>query len=97
MIRQLEENDFNFSSKWEELGLQLSVSLDDRQRVSVQAHMSQDFRSATEDVLGIWLKNQDPAPSWRSLVTALEECGQSSIASKMKKTLLLDEGTSMDI
>ena len=92
MVKLLDEYDFNFTSKWEELGSALGISLDDRQRVSVQAHLAQDFHSAMMDILDVWITNNRSSATWKSLILALEECGQSGIANSLKRRLKIDEG-----
>ena len=92
VVKLLDEYDFNFASKWEELGTTLGISLDDRQRVSVQAHLAQDFHSAMMDILDIWITNNRSSATWKSLILALEECGQSGIANSLKRHLKIDEG-----
>ena len=93
IIRLLENHDFNFSAKWEELSQQLGVSLDTRQKASVKAHMTEDTQSALGEVLNTWLTDNDCNPLWSGLLTALEGCGQTSIVSSLKKSyLLLDKG-----
>ena len=94
-MRLLDTHDFSFSGKWEELGKELGVSLDDRQRISVQVHLSQDYSSAMEDIINVWINNNEYDSSWKQLLLALERCGQTSIVNSLKKNyLLLDEGMS---
>ncbi len=93
VIRLLEAHNFSFSCKWDELGRELGVSLDDIQRISAQVHLSEDYQSAMEDIISKWLSSDS---SWKQLLVALENSGQSSIVKSLKKNyLLLDEGVKL--
>ena len=85
-IQFLIDNDFNVKDKWIELITLLHVSLEERERLETMASSDQDFHHALEEGLQWWITNNTD-PSWEELISAVENCGDKDIATKMRGQL----------
>ena len=61
------------------------------------ASNDQDYHFALEEGLQWWITNSTD-PSWESLISAVEDCGDKEIATKLKQLLNInDEGMTKSI
>ena len=85
-LQLLIDNDFNIKDKWIELITLLCVSLEERERLETMASSDQDFHHALEEGLQLWITSTTD-PSWKELISAVENCGDMDIATTMRKQL----------
>ena len=82
----LVKSGFVVKDKWTELTSLLGVSLEERRRLKTMASSDQDYHFALEEGLQWWITNSTD-PSWENLISAVEDCGDKDIATKLKRHL----------
>ena len=92
-VQFLIDNDFNIKDKWIELITLLRVSLEERERLQTMASSDQDIHHVLKEGLQWWITNTTDL-SWEELISAVENCGDKNIATKMRGQLETKEGTS---
>ena len=85
-LRLLVKSNFIVEEKWTKLTSLLGVSLDERRRLERMASSDQDYHFALEEALQWWITNSTD-PSWENLISAVEDCGDKEIATKLKRQL----------
>ena len=78
---------FNHARYWYKLGAYLEVPLEERRRLKKLAKESSDCFDVLEEMLDWWITNNQP--SWETLITSVEKCGDTSTADNMRKHLEL--------
>ena len=58
------------SDKWEEFGLTLNIGVDKVNQIKTDNH--NNCRSCMRELLKVYVKRIDPAPSWEAVVEAIE-------------------------
>ena len=82
-LRLLVKSGFDVEKKWTRLTGLIGVSLDERRRLVT---VDQDHHFALEEGLQWWIDNCTSA-SWSDLISAVEDCGDSNVATKMKREI----------
>ena len=72
------------SSKWNEIGRELNVPFDYRQRLFKKYTEDED---RLEDVLQRWIQSESVPVTWSSLVSALEAIDHKDVAREVKDFL----------
>ena len=85
-VQFLIDNGFIIKDKWIELITLLRVSLEERERLETMASSNQNFHHALEEGLQWWITNTTD-PSWEELISAVENCGDKDVATKMREQL----------
>ena len=63
-------------------GTHLGVSLDDRRQLRDIASQTSDYRAVLQEILLLWMTS-DQQPSWDTLISAVEQCGEGWVANRM--------------
>ena len=73
-------------TKWKDIGLELDIIQTDLDAIEA-VHRSDIGRCLTE-MLGLWLKQVDPPPTWSVLVAALQDptIGYGDLAKELETT-----------
>ena len=71
------------ANKWEDLGIFLNI--DSGQLDTIKSDSQRCSKSCLREMLKIWLKQTEPAPTWKAMVSAIESLGDSKLASDLKK------------
>ena len=90
VLQLLIDSGFIIKDKWIELITLLRVPLEERERLETMASSDQDFHHALEEGLQWWIDNSTD-PSWEELISAVENCGDKDIATKMRKQVEIKE------
>ena len=72
--------------KWNKLTTLIGVSLDERRRLKTMATNDNDYEFALEEGLQWWINNGTNV-SWIELISAIEDCGDSNIATVIKREI----------
>ena len=72
--------------KWNKLTTLIGVSLDERRRLKTMATNDNDYEFALEEGLQWWINNGTNV-SWIELISAIENCGDSDIATVIKREI----------
>ena len=97
VLRLLVRSGFCVKDKWTELTSLLGVSLEERRRLKTMASSDQDYHFALEEGLQWWITNSTD-PSWKELISAVENCGDKDIAVIMRRQLdIMDEGNESNV
>ena len=72
--------------KWNKLTALIGVSLDERRRLKTMATNDNDYEFALEEGLEWWINNGTNV-SWIELISAIEDCGDSNIATVIKREI----------
>ena len=78
---------FNCAKHWYQLGAYLEMPLGERRRLKKLAKESSDCFDVLEEMLDWCINNKQP--SWETLITSVERCGDTSTADNMWKRLEL--------
>ena len=89
-VQFLVDNGFNIKDKWIELITLLRVSLEERERLETMASRDQDFHEVLKEGLQWWITNSAD-PSWKELISAVENCGDKDVATNMRKQIEIKE------
>ena len=73
--------------KWNKLTISIGVSLDERRRLKTMATNDNDYEFALEEGLEWWINNGTTNVSWIELISAIEDCGDSNIATVIKREI----------
>ena len=71
------------ASKWENIGVM--VGIDSGILDNIEADNSKNCENCLREMLKVWLKQLDPAPSWPLMVEALEVLGEPKLAKELKE------------
>ena len=52
---------------------------------NIEADNPKNCESCLREMLKVWLKQLDPAPSWRAVVEALDVLGEPKLAQELKQ------------
>ena len=74
------------SPRWEDIGLQLQLSPNILE--IIKKDNPGDCRACLREMLKEWMKQLEPPPSWRAIVTAIEFCSYHHLARKLKREYL---------
>ena len=85
-MRLLVKSGFDVETKWSKLIALISVSLDERRRLQTMATNDHDYYCAIEEGIQWWIDNGTNV-SWNELISAIEDCGGCSIATKIKREI----------
>ena len=72
--------------KWNKLTTLIGVSLDERRRLKTMATNDNDYEFVIEEGLQWWINNGTNV-SWIELISAIEDCGDSNIATVIKREI----------
>ena len=72
--------------KWNKLTTLIGVSLDERGRLKTMATNDNDYEFVLEEGLQWWINNGTNV-SWIELISAIEDCGDSNIATVIKRAI----------
>ena len=86
VLRLLVKNGFDVEKKWSKLIALIGVSLDERRRLQTMATNDYDYYCALEEGIQWWIDNGTNV-SWNELISAIEDCGESNIATKIKRDI----------
>ena len=86
ILRLLVKNGFDVEKKWSKLITLIGVSLDERRRLKTMATNDYDYEFALEEGIQWWIDNGTNV-SWSELISAIEDCGESDIATKIKSEI----------
>lgn len=70
--RVLKDSGFQTTAHWSQLGSELGVSVDDRRRLLEQSQHIQNYDTALEKCLDIWIRNSIVMPTWDVLIQGVE-------------------------
>ena len=86
VLRLLVKSGFNLEKKWSTLIALIGVSLDERRRLQTMATSDHDYHCALEEGIQWWIDNGTNV-SWSELISAIEDCGESNITTKIKREI----------
>ena len=86
VLRLLVKNGFDVEKKWSKLITLIGVSLDEKRRLQTMATSDHDYHCALEEGIQWWIDNGTNV-SWIELISAIEDCGDSNIATKIKREI----------
>ena len=85
-LRLLVKNGFDVEKKWSKLIVLIGVSSNERRRLQTMATNDNDFHCALEEGIQWWIENGTNV-SWIELISAIEDCGDSNIATVIKREI----------
>ena len=91
-LRLLVKSGFVVKDKWTELTSLLGVAMEERRRLKTMASSDQDYHFALEEGLKWWIINSI-SPSWEEFISAVEGCGDKTVAGILRRELdIIDKG-----
>ena len=76
---------FEFSL-WESLAQYLHIPRKERKQLK-NTIRNEQYNLVLEDSLEYWITHHTSQPSWEELIKAVEECGETDVAVKMRERL----------
>ena len=83
-LKKVRSKTYEVRSKWRDIGLELGVPEDTLDCIERENY---DISSRFQKMYSHWLKTTDPKPTWKALVTALEEpaIGEYGLADTLRQ------------
>ena len=86
VLQLLVKNGFDIERTWSKLITLIGVSLDEKRKLQTMATSDHDYHSALEKGIQWWIDNGTNV-SWSELISAIEDCGEHNIATKIKRDI----------
>ena len=91
----LVKSGFDVEKKWSKLIALIGVSLDERRRLQTMVTNDHDYHFILEEGIQWWIDNGTNV-SWNELVSAIENCGDCNIATKIKREIDIGKFNNID-